>query len=82
MYSNNKELVKNDFLSMIYNSWTWQRLTDTERQRFLKVFEMSKPIGNYKARWEQLNILYHAFLMGTDYQPLNWRESEQDAPSF
>lgn len=61
----NKENALNDFLEMIYNSWSYQTLTDEEKNRFKRlewVFERIK--GTYKQRFEYMNYVYHAFVEG------------------
>lgn len=69
-----KELATRDFLEMIRKSWTWARLTDQEKERFVDVVYDCDVKGSYKQRFHILHKLYHAFLMGMNYDPLNWRE--------
>lgn len=73
-----KERVFIDYYEMITKSWTYDRLTNEERERFKELIFRSctqKSIkGTYAQRWETLNILYSAFLSGVGYTGGNWRE--------
>ena len=74
----NKLDAQADWTSMIIKSWTWERLTTIEKNRFGD--EVSKETtqkiisGTYKQRWEILNALYSMFLEGCGYNSSNWRE--------
>lgn len=63
---------------VIKKSWTWDKLTEEERQRFLNmnVFDMIK--GNDRTRIEWLNTIYSAFLNALEYKPIGWRETEEE----
>lgn len=75
-----KNLAKQEWLEMIQKSWTWEKLTEEERNKFLELLEhpCSSVVirGNYDERWEACEALYHTFLEGLGYDPLNWRESQ------
>lgn len=60
---------------VIKKSWTWEKLTDDEKKRFLamKVFDRIK--GSDAARIEWLNTIYSAFLDALEYKPIGWREA-------
>lgn len=80
-----KENVLIDFKKMIFNSWTFDKMTMQERQ---KLFETLYNIqtqnalkGTYKQRWEILQAIYTAYLNGLGYTDFNWRETEK-APLF
>lgn len=76
----NKENALNDFMEMIRKSWTYNRLTPEEIKRLESDVLRDMPLfGNYKQRFEQLNNVYYAFIVGLDYNPLTWRK---DAPQF
>lgn len=55
------------------NSWTWERLTHEEQERFLQV-DFSTIRGNRHQRIEAFNTAYKAFLLALGYSPSNWRE--------
>lgn len=62
---------------VIKKSWTWEKLTDDEKKRFLamKVFDRIK--GNDAVRIEWLNSIYSAFLDALEYKPIGWREAPE-----
>lgn len=66
--------IKEDCLKFIENSWTWEKLTKEEKQRFFLVVKKTKIFGTYEQRKEILQSIYWAFLNGLDYSPLCWRE--------
>lgn len=72
----NKENIKEDYLKFIENSWTWEKLTKEERQRFFLVVKKTKIFGTYEQRKEILQSIYLAFLYGLDYSPICWREKK------
>lgn len=76
------DVVENYIQDVIKRSWTWQRLTNEERERFInmKVFDRIK--GNDKTRVEWLNTIYTALLSALGYQPIGWREDVTDLPKF
>ena len=78
--SGQKENVLTDYLNMIEQSWTFARLTATEKNRLYGLFEKmnnqnyhSHIRGGYDSRWRQLNNLYDAFLSGCGYDGVKWR---------
>ena len=82
----NKEKAFSDFMEMICNSWTYDRMTDGERKQLATAFEWADKtglIGSYKQRFAILHITYHAFLAGLGYDGPNWREKDPDSiPAF
>lgn len=77
---NKKEDALFNFKKMIRQSWTYQKLTKEEQDQLEKTFEdtaVKKAIkGTYNQRWETLQAIYHAFLLGVGYNSFNWREKE------
>lgn len=75
-----------DFITTIKNGWTYDRMTEKEKQQLEQVFERlrnGKTLrGNYKQRIEALNDIYYAFLMGLEYTGWSWRENNTDVPQF
>jgi len=83
----NKETAHNDFGHMVMNSWTYNRMTEEEKDACLASILFAKNqgllFGTYKQRWQQLDAIYHAFLLGLGYSGPNWREPEPDkVPTF
>ena len=75
---NKNEAIK-DWSEMIKNSWTWAKLTQSEKDKFnerLSWMELNNTIlfGTYQQRWETLNELYHMFLMGCGMKGGSFRE--------
>lgn len=77
-----KENAISDFMEMISHSWTWNRLTEDEKQRFSNSIYSTKVKGNYSQRWEVLHGFYSFFLEGVGYKPIGWRETDENAPQF
>lgn len=73
-----KENVLIDFKKMIKQLWTYDRLTIEERDRLFKCFESIQTKealkGTYQQRWEILQSIYSAFLLGVGYDSFNWRD--------
>lgn len=67
-------VVEDHFQNVIKKSWTWQRLTEEEQQRFISMNVFDKIKGNDKTRIEWLGTIYHSFLTGLGYKPVGWRE--------
>lgn len=82
-----KEKAIDEFFDMIRQSWTYARLTDTEKEK-LKDWLFSERMkdclrGTFRQRWETLQVIYHTFLLALEYNPTNWREeNEEDIPLF
>lgn len=70
-----KNAIDDYFRNVIKKSWTWNRLTEEERQRFINNSDIEKISGSDKMKVEWFNSLYHAFLLGLGYYPVNWREN-------
>lgn len=67
------------FNDMIKNSWTYEKMTQEEKQKWHKILEhveITKDLkGNFNQRWSSLNLIYHAYLQGIGYTDFNWREN-------
>lgn len=72
-----KENAIKDFLSMIERSWTYNRMTDSEKavlRRWIDEWK-SNFTGTYKQRWNTLNMIYSFYLAGLGYTGgVSWRE--------
>lgn len=78
-YSN---AVENYFQNVIKKSWSWEKLTAEERQRFIDMNVFDKIKGSDQTRIEWLNTIYQSFLSALDFKPIGWREEEEDIPQF
>lgn len=73
-YSNAVE----DYLQrVIKRSWTWEKLTEEERQRFIRMNVFDRIKGNDATRVEWLNTIYQAYLTALGYKPIGWREESE-----
>lgn len=70
--------VEDYFQNVIKKSWTWDRLTEEERRRFIDMDVFDRINGNDKTRIEWLNTIYNAFLSALGYKSVGWRETEDD----
>jgi len=61
------------FQTVIKKSWTWERLTDAEKQRFNDL-DFGYIKGTARQRVEILSHMYTAYLQGIGYSPTGWRE--------
>jgi len=81
-----KENAIQDWTDMIKKSWTWARLTEKEKDTFIEL--LSHPCsavvikGDYEQRWESCEALYHTYLEGLGYNPLNWRDDYQESEYY
>ena len=82
----NKEFALHDFLEMVKQSWTWDRMTEDEHNRYIGAIDWAFTAGHikgsYQDRWDSLQLTYHLFLIGLDYKPIGWREQNSDALKF
>ena len=76
-----KENAVDKMIEMFRASWTWGRMTDDERERFLTL-DFSGVKGTAKQRAEMMNALYRAFLAGLGYDGWQWREPDPAAVQF
>lgn len=70
--------VEDYFQNVIKKSWTWNRLTEEEKRRFIDMDVFDRIKGNDKTRIEWLNTIYNAFLSALGYKSVGWRETEDD----
>lgn len=71
-------VVEDYFQKVIKNSWTWERLTEEEKRRFIDMTVFDQIKGNDSTRIEWLNTIYTAFLSALGYKPIGWRETEEE----
>ncbi len=78
-YSN---AVETYIQNVIKKSWTWEKLTEEERKRFIDMDVFDRIKGNDQTRIEWLNTIYQSFLSALGFEPIGWRETEKDIPQF
>lgn len=77
-----KEKTIEKYYETISVSWTYAKLTEQEKERLSKL--MFSPCiinsikGTHSQRWSILNAIYHSFLVGLNYDPINWREEKKE----
>lgn len=76
MKNTERERIASEFIKKsILKSWTYERLTEKERERLQKSFDRVTLYGNNKKQvCEEINGVYYAFLMALDYNWDGWRE--------
>lgn len=64
-----KEKAIHDWMNMTFQSWTYNALTDEQREKWRelqkKQWFRDAVRGTYKQRWNALQAIYMAFLEGT-----------------
>lgn len=72
------EVTNKYFQNVIKNSWTWQRLTEEEKQRFVNIDIFNKIKGNKHTREQRLFTIYVGFLSGLGFDgSFRWRATEK-----
>jgi len=78
--------IMDDFVLMIEQSWTFEKMTQKEKLNFrymLAAHTTQNALkGTYNQRWAILQACYSAFLDGLGYTGANWREENENAPTF
>lgn len=82
-----ENIIEFYFENNIYKTWTYARLTKEEKERLKEVFFCKQTEdcikGRFEQKWRTLGAIYHSFLMALDYNPINWREeNEEEIPLF
>lgn len=76
-----KEEAKTKFIEMVKTSWSYDKLTEEEKNRLLDLLNSKRTEyclkGTYLQRWQILQSIYYSFLIALDYKPINWREKEE-----
>lgn len=76
-----KEKVLHDFIMLISNAWTVDRMTEKEKDRLFKILHdvrTEKALkGSYKQRWDILQAIFNAYLQGIGYTDFKWRENKK-----
>lgn len=68
------------FIPIMRNSWTYDRLTEDERQRITDRITRRAAVmlGDENHMYAELQAFYSAFLDGTGYTWKGWREPEEE----
>lgn len=75
-----KENAYTDFIRIVTNSWTWLRMTESERATFWRLTEkLEEAAGTYDNRMKVYHSIYTAFLYGLGYDGFKWRETAEIA---
>ena len=84
-----KENAFGEFIDMIKKSWTYDRMTETEKAHCIDALHQAAIYdkidrGSYLQRWQNFNAVYTGFLWALGYSenPVTWRETDADAPQF
>lgn len=74
-----KENAYKDYISMMKESWTYNRMTQEEKKNVGAAleFSMSSLHGTYKQRYSTLQAVYYGFLCGLGYSGGTWREEPE-----
>lgn len=73
-----KENALLQFIGMTCKSWTFNRMTQAEKEKCIDALyfpnEQGMLKGTFRQRWDILNAVYNAYLSGLGYVGGNWRE--------
>lgn len=64
-------------------SWTYQKMTQAEKERVRNLVDWVAGCGPLKAMTNEqaihhlFNVMYHSFLVGIGYTGANWREPKE-----
>ena len=77
-------VVEKYFHNVIEKSWTWSRLTEDEKQRFINMNVFERIRGDEQTKKEWLCTIYESYIEALGYKPIGWRETEEekDVPRF
>lgn len=71
--------IKEKFINMIKESWTYNKMTKEEQERCINLFysdirvkDSIKYIDAHK--WDVMQAIYSAYLQGLGYNGFEWRE--------
>ena len=62
------------FMPTIKHSWTWERLAEEEKEKFINCVNFERIKGTKAQRFEIFIMIYSAFLNGLGYEAIGWRE--------
>ena len=73
-----REQAKSYYLRIIHESWTYNKLTDAEKQTINIIIIGSEVFGTFEQRVEIMMQIYNAFLHGLGYDGVKWRATEEE----
>ena len=82
--SEEKEKTLIQFRDMIKNSWTYDRMTQEEKDNIMDVLSYNNIQtiealkGTKKQCWAILQAIYSSFLAALNYNSMGWRETEEE----
>lgn len=71
------------FNNVIKKAWTWEKLTEEEKEKFcdMDVFKMIKGDDDTRTTW--LSTIYSAYVYGLGFDGIAWRkEDREEIPLF
>ena len=80
-----KTQAKDDAIKNIMQSWTYEKMTQDERERLgaaLNSAQACDIMGDYYTRRAAFQLAYFAFLQGIGYTGPGWREDGADIALF
>ena len=75
-----KENARPEFLLMVMESWTYNRMTVDEKSTCLDKIITATIKGRFLQRWTQLQAVFSAYLDSIGYSGAGWRDA-QNAPT-
>lgn len=71
----NKENALSTWLQSLLESWSWNKLSETEKRMYLVRVTALKLRGSFEKRYQALQLDYHDYLTAyCGYSPIGWRE--------
>lgn len=81
-----KEDARKNFINMIKDAWTVDKMTGEEWKRLTNIFynpQTERSLkGNYNQRWEILQAIFTSYLIGLGYNGFNWREDQPTTKKY
>jgi hypothetical protein len=79
----NREIIEKFNNDIIIKSWTYEKLTNKEKENWKNTIFDSPMVekalkGTEFQKFHILNTIYHAFLKGCGYDSFNWRCTEEE----
>ena len=83
----NKTQAREDYIEMVKKSWTYNRMTSEEKKKCLQILNDEIKVEvygtSYKQRWNTLNGVYWAYLVGLGYPSYDdpyedWRKKPEE----
>ena len=78
----NKDTALLHFCAMICRSWTFERMTQDEKERAIKALLWANELGfikgSFDVRYGTYHAIHNAFLSGLGYNGPEWREVNEE----